>query len=186
MSWEIAAVENVNALNIVTELISTRLEIGEISRTWPSKTSSCLCLGNDDSEGLSRQHCPCLEVSFAVTLTPQKETIVVLKTLISKLKLEFRTSPKNYSFHLNLQWMSSSPNGHYPSHNPVIQDPSLWPFKSSRDRSISRPSSRTSVRTHSPSVSLDDPGKVGFILLSVSNLTTYRSRRAEPYVNAEA
>jgi len=33
MSWEIAAVENVNALNIVTELISTRLEIGEISRT---------------------------------------------------------------------------------------------------------------------------------------------------------
>ena len=66
--------------------------------------------------------------------------------------------------------MSSVSNGHYPSQNPAIQDPSLWPFKSSRDRSISRPSSRSSFHTHSPSLSLDDPGKlysrsIGFIYI---------------------
>ena len=55
--------------------------------------------------------------------------------------------------------MSSGSNGHYPSQNPVIQDLSLWPFKGARDRPITRPSSRSSLRTHSPSVSLDDPGK---------------------------
>ncbi|PPQ68052.1 hypothetical protein CVT26_007336 [Gymnopilus dilepis] len=51
--------------------------------------------------------------------------------------------------------MSASPNGYPPNH---YGESTLSPYKSSRDRSTSRPSSRTSLRTHSPSFSLDDPG----------------------------
>ncbi|KAH9479196.1 hypothetical protein JR316_0007782 [Psilocybe cubensis] len=36
----------------------------------------------------------------------------------------------------------------------------LSPFKTARERSVSRPSSRSSLRTHSPSFSLDDPVSV--------------------------
>ena len=52
-------------------------------------------------------------------------------------------------------WMSSSPG---PSTS--ITDRGLSPHKLAGERSLSRPSSRNSVRsTHSPSFSLDDPGK---------------------------
>lgn len=50
--------------------------------------------------------------------------------------------------------MSSSPNGHsskFPSES------ALSPHKLARDNPVSRSSSRTSVRTHSPSFSIDDP-----------------------------
>ncbi|KAF9472857.1 hypothetical protein BDN70DRAFT_886506 [Pholiota conissans] len=48
--------------------------------------------------------------------------------------------------------MSSSP-----TRFSQIQDNTLSPYRLIRDRSTSRPSSRTSLRTHSPSFSLDDP-----------------------------
>jgi len=52
--------------------------------------------------------------------------------------------------------MSSSPNG-YPSK--FSPETALSPFKHARDRPASRSSSRTSLRTHSPSFSIDDPGE---------------------------
>ncbi|KAF8159359.1 hypothetical protein B0H34DRAFT_400565 [Crassisporium funariophilum] len=53
--------------------------------------------------------------------------------------------------------MSSSPNGFPSKHNYQSSEGTLSPFKPQRDRSLSRPSSRTSLRTHSPSFSRDDP-----------------------------
>ncbi|KDR80838.1 hypothetical protein GALMADRAFT_241310 [Galerina marginata CBS 339.88] len=50
--------------------------------------------------------------------------------------------------------MSSSPLGHQPNYS---AENNLSPYKNVRDRSVSRPSSRTSLRAHSPSFSLDDP-----------------------------
>ncbi|KAF8902409.1 hypothetical protein CPB84DRAFT_1707688 [Gymnopilus junonius] len=50
--------------------------------------------------------------------------------------------------------MSASPNGLPPNY---YRETTLSPLKHARDRSTSRPSSRTSLRTHSPSFSLDDP-----------------------------
>lgn len=52
--------------------------------------------------------------------------------------------------------MSSSPNG-YPSKFPP--ESALSPYKHARDRPASRSSSRTSLRTHTPSLSLDNPGE---------------------------
>ncbi|TFK39709.1 hypothetical protein BDQ12DRAFT_681071 [Crucibulum laeve] len=48
----------------------------------------------------------------------------------------------------------SSSDNSYPATSP---SPRLSPIKYSRERSTSRPSSRTSLRAHSPSFSLDDP-----------------------------
>lgn len=85
----------------------------------------------------------------------------------------------------------SSPTKSSQIHDSTIHDSTLSPYKHIRDHSHSRPSSRSSLRAHSPSLSLDDPGESvdaisRRLLQPTFRLTQILSGRAQSHLNDQA